>query len=64
MSSAPMGSGVNAAVDFDGKVKSFNNLYLADASILPSNIGESPQGTIMFFAHHIAEKFISRLKRN
>ena len=44
----------------DGSVnnKIIDNLFISDASILPSNIGESPQGTIMIFANYIANKFI------
>jgi choline dehydrogenase-like flavoprotein len=60
MSSCPMGSGINAAVDFDGKLLGYDNIYISDSSVLPTNIGESPQGTIMYFAHHIANQFVEK----
>ncbi len=50
MASCPMGSNPRRSrVDLDGRLRGMQNLWLADASILPSNIGESPQGTIMAF---------------
>ena len=57
MASCPMGKSQNSPVDWHGKLKSADNIYLADASVLPTNLGESPQGTIMCFAHFIAQKF-------
>jgi choline dehydrogenase-like flavoprotein len=62
MSSLPMGSraGKNR-VDETGKLIGCKNLYVMDASILPSNIGESPQGTIMAFAHELAERYIDNI---
>lgn len=62
MSTVPMGK--DGPVNYDGSLRGFDNLYIADASILPSNIGESPQGTIMYFAHCIADAFFERMKFN
>ena len=61
MGTCPMGSKADSAVDHVGKLKGYNNIYIADASVLPSNIGESPQGTIMYFSHYIVKKFIEKL---
>ncbi|OGZ94822.1 MAG: hypothetical protein A2528_02080 [Candidatus Staskawiczbacteria bacterium RIFOXYD2_FULL_37_9] len=58
MASCPMGATEASAVDYNGKLTGYENIYIADASVLPSNIGESPQGTIMYFAHYVAKKFI------
>ena len=35
-----------------GKLNNFQNIFINDASILPSNTGESPQATIMAMAKH------------
>lgn len=60
MASCPMGHNDRSSiVDHQGKVWGFDNLYIADASILPSNIGESPQGSIMVFCHKIADAFLN-----
>ncbi len=59
MSSCPMGSANDSAVDLSGKLRNFKNIFIVDASVLPTNIGESPQGTIMAFSHEILKRFIS-----
>ena len=59
MSSCPMGIDDNSVTDLSGKLYGSNNIYITDASILPSNIGESPQGTIMALAHKILDEHIS-----
>lgn len=54
MASCSMGESSSiSVVDTMGKVWGEQNLYIADASMLPSNIGESPQGTIMAFCRKI-----------
>ena len=54
MSSCPMGTDISqSVVDPDGKLRGLDNVTITDASILPSNIGESPQGTLMGFAHKV-----------
>ena len=60
MSSCPMGTQENGAVvDENGKVFGYDNLFVCDASVLPTNIGESPQATIMAFAHEIVARHIN-----
>lgn len=60
MSSCPMGrKEKNAVVDENGKVYGYDNLFVCDASVLPTNIGESPQATIMAFAHEIIARHIN-----
>ena len=59
MASCPMGPDSAASVvNPDGKVWQVKNILVTDASMLPSNIGESPQGTIMAFAHEIINRNI------
>jgi choline dehydrogenase-like flavoprotein len=59
MASCPMGPDSAASVvNPDGKVWKVKNILVTDASMLPSNIGESPQGTIMAFAHEIINRNI------
>jgi choline dehydrogenase-like flavoprotein len=59
MGSCPMGVSPRASVvDQNGKVWGLGNLYITDASVLPSNIGESPQGTIMAFASEIMNRHL------
>jgi choline dehydrogenase-like flavoprotein len=50
-------------VDLDGRLRGWSNVIIADASVLPSNIGESPQGTIMAFAHEISRRYLDRSAR-
>jgi choline dehydrogenase-like flavoprotein len=60
MSSCPMGRRENGAVvDENGKVYGYDNLFICDASVLPTNIGESPQATIMAFSHEIVNRHIT-----
>lgn len=60
MASCPMGNeNRESVVDLTGRLKDFENVYITDASILPSNIGESPQGTIMAFAHEIIRRHLA-----
>lgn len=56
MSSLPMFE--SSLVNDSGKFNALSNLFIADASILPDNIGQSPQGTIMLFANEIANRFL------
>lgn len=46
-SACPMGETDDAAVDSFGRVRGFANLYVADASILPTSPEVNPQATIM-----------------
>jgi choline dehydrogenase-like flavoprotein len=56
MSSMPMSKKDSHLLNCDGRFRNFSNLYATDASILPTNIGESPQGTIMAFAYEIMKR--------
>ena len=59
MSSCPMGrKEKSAVVDENGKVYGYDNLFVCDASVLPTNIGESPQATIMAFSHEIVARHL------
>lgn len=60
MSSCKMGDGANDPVNHQGYLKEAKNIIISDASILPSNIGESPQGTIMYFSKYIGRKLIQK----
>jgi choline dehydrogenase-like flavoprotein len=59
MSSCPMGPHRTTSVtNPDGKLWNMKNIIVTDASILPSNIGKNPQGSIMAFAHEIINRHI------
>ncbi|HEY9864157.1 MAG TPA: GMC family oxidoreductase, partial [Candidatus Obscuribacterales bacterium] len=59
-SSCPMGENLQkCAVNSFGKVHGFNNLYIADGSILCSAPGVNPQGSIMAIARRNALKFLN-----
>ncbi len=61
MASCPMGTNPSTSVvNPDGKLWDMKNIFLTDASILPSNIGKNPQGTIMTFTHKIMNKHLGR----
>ena len=40
----------------DGRLSNYKNIYISDASILPSNITEHPQNTIMALSRNIISK--------
>jgi choline dehydrogenase-like flavoprotein len=60
MGSCPM-SGIpgEGIVDLQGRVRGVANAWICDASVLPDNIGESPQGTILAFAHEILGRHLA-----
>ena len=59
MASCPLGPDPATSVtNPDGTLWNMKNILVTDASILPSNIGTSPQGTIMAFAHKIINSHI------
>ncbi|MEM3101466.1 MAG: GMC family oxidoreductase [Candidatus Nitrosotenuis sp.] len=59
MASCPMGiNSSRSVVDLDGRVWGMKNVFLTDASVLPSNTGRNPQGTIMAFAHEIINRHL------
>ncbi len=55
MSSMRSGKEEYQKTDYYGKLKTHQNIYINDASILPGNTGESPQASIMAFAKFIAK---------
>lgn len=58
MSACKMGdSPKNSVVDLKGQVWGKKNLYVLDSSILPTNIGESPQGAILTTIDLIIKKW-------
>ena len=50
-------------VSKEAKVNGIENLYISDASILPSTIGESPQQTIMAFSHYVVGKWLAKQQK-
>lgn len=60
-SSCPMGNDAkHYAVDGYGRVFGFDNLVVADGSLLPSAPGVNPQATIMALAYRAADAFLAR----
>ncbi|MEM9188865.1 MAG: GMC family oxidoreductase [Myxococcota bacterium] len=45
-----------AVCDERGQVHDYENLFVADASIIPTNLGVNPQHTIMALARYVAEE--------
>ncbi|MDC1153181.1 GMC family oxidoreductase [Nitrospinaceae bacterium] len=61
-SSCPMGENKKiCATDSFGKVHGFENLYIADASLLCTAPGVNPQGTIMGIVRRNTLKFLNKL---
>lgn len=58
MSSLPLGHKNKFSFDVGGRNREWRNLYVADASALPTTVGESPQGSIMLIASSIAESYM------
>ena len=48
----------DSVCDFNGKVHNYQNLYVADASNLPTSLGVNPQHTIMAMSKDIAFKLL------
>lgn len=55
MSSMKYSPNSDCGTNHYGKLNNYENIFINDASIVPSNTGESPQATIMAFA-----KFVSK----
>jgi choline dehydrogenase-like flavoprotein len=49
-----------AVCDHEGRVHGHEALFVADASVIPSNLGVNPQHTIMGLARHFAERWLDR----
>lgn len=59
MASCPMGPDPwRSVVDLDGRLWGTSNVIIADASILPTNTGTSPQGTIMAFSREVIARHL------
>jgi choline dehydrogenase-like flavoprotein len=59
LSSCPMGENeALCAVDSFGRVRDYDNLYLADASVIPDSPTVNPQCTVMALALRIATRFV------
>ena len=50
--------GIGRICEADGRVRGYENLYVADASLLPTSIGVNPQFTIMALSTMIATKMM------
>ncbi|HWK04072.1 MAG TPA: GMC family oxidoreductase [Puia sp.] len=62
-SSCPMGENKElCAADSFGKVHGQENVYINDASLLPTALGVNPQGTIMAFAKRNIDHFMQNNK--
>lgn len=60
-SSCPMGENrAICATDSFGKMHGFENIYIADASLIPDSPGVNPQGTVMALALRNARHFIAQ----
>jgi choline dehydrogenase-like flavoprotein len=57
-SSCPMGEADICPADSWGKLKAASNVWLNDASILPSSPGVNPQGTLLALAHRNLQHFL------
>jgi choline dehydrogenase-like flavoprotein len=57
--SVPMGPTERDPVRPDGTLRGAPDLFVADASVIPSSIGVPPQVTIMAFATAIAERALA-----
>lgn len=65
MASCPMGTDPKTSVvNTKGIVWGMKNVLIADSSILPSSIGQSPQGTIMAFVHEVMRRHFETNKKN
>ena len=56
MGSCKMSNNSDGIVDDNGNLKNNHNIIVADNSILPGSIGDSPQLTTMAFVHQIMNK--------
>ena len=59
-SSCPMGELPSSAVDSWGRLHGFRNIYINDASMLPSSPGVNPQAVIMGMARRNVAAFLHR----
>ena len=60
MGTCPIGNHKRSCLDLNGKVKGTKNIYVTDASMIPTALGVNPQGTIMALSSLIASRFCER----
>ncbi len=60
MGTSPMGVTERSCLDLNGRLKGTRNVYVADASMIPTALGVNPQGTIMALASFVASNFCKR----
>ena len=53
-----MGADPKTICDGSGKAYGYDGLYIADAALLPTNLGVNPQHTIMAMARVVAEDIL------
>ena len=51
-------------VDSEGQLREAEGVFVSDASVLPGHTIESPQGSIMMVAYHVANHILSWLDRS
>ena len=44
-----------------GKLNNYENIYLADASIIPEALGVNPQATVMGLSYRVADYFLNSI---
>ena len=49
----------SSVVDDRGRVHGYDGLVVADASVIPTNLGVNPQHTIMALARHFAQSLLA-----
>jgi choline dehydrogenase-like flavoprotein len=53
-----MGESEVCPVDSFGKLKESSNVWVSDASLMPSSPGVNPQGTLLAMAHRNMDRFL------
>jgi cholesterol oxidase len=51
----------NGVIDHKGQIFGYKNLYVADGSIVPSNLGVNPSLTITAMAEYILDQFPEKI---
>ena len=64
MSSLPLTGPAHSPFGPEGQATDNPHLWLCDASGLPTTVGESPQGSIMLLAEHVAHRYLTARQRN
>ena len=59
-SSCPMGEAPNCPTDSFGKLKDAENVWINDASLMPSSPGVNPQGTLLAIGYRNIEHFLNQ----